>query len=162
MPDPTASGQPTTTEPLVCPQCRKPVLSEPPAQWITAYGPLPQSCHLDGQPLCPVPGPDGYHPADPVPVENVYIVTGGTLVIVHDDLDTAQLHHTIMIEANLDTYLLRQTPPQWDASRQTIADRHPDLTVIDARPGRDLATSRRGSDGSSTDPDRSSAETDAG
>jgi hypothetical protein len=86
-PDPSATpedGTPTDgpevpTEPdgeaaeppqLVCPECGEPVVRRPPTNWLPAWGPRPEYSHADGEPLCPVVGPDGYRPADPVPAED--------------------------------------------------------------------------------------------
>ncbi len=50
----------------VCPECGEPVVPVAPAVWTSAWGLAPGWSHLDGQPLCPVVGPAGYQPADPV------------------------------------------------------------------------------------------------
>jgi hypothetical protein len=52
----------------VCPECGEPVRRVPPRSLVpwAAHGlPVPQWSHTDGEPLCPVLGPDGYRPADP-------------------------------------------------------------------------------------------------
>lgn len=51
---------------LLCPQCGEPVQQRPPTAWTQAWGPRPGHSHLDGQPLCPVVGPGGYRPAQPM------------------------------------------------------------------------------------------------
>lgn len=51
---------------LVCPECGEPAQQGPPATWTEAWGPCPTFSHLDGEPLCPVAGPGGYQPAQPV------------------------------------------------------------------------------------------------
>ena len=49
-----------------CP-CGEPAVEEPPVHWTAAYGPSPRFSHLDGEPLCPVMGANGYEPAQPEP-----------------------------------------------------------------------------------------------
>lgn len=48
---------------LVCPECGETARSAPPRTWNPTWGPRPEYSHTDGKPLCPVVGPDGYHPA---------------------------------------------------------------------------------------------------
>jgi hypothetical protein len=77
--DGTSTDGPEVTEPdgdaaeppqLVCPECGESVVRRPPTNWLPAWGPRPDYSHADGEPLCPVVGPDGYRPADPVPAED--------------------------------------------------------------------------------------------
>jgi hypothetical protein len=49
----------------VCSECGEPVTNTPPRCWTGALGPRPSWSHLDGEPLCPSIGPDGYQPAKP-------------------------------------------------------------------------------------------------
>ncbi|WP_239335073.1 hypothetical protein [Frankia sp. CiP3] len=53
----------------ICPECDEEVISEPPTDDLTPYAAhgltAPAWAHLDGTPLCPVIGPDGYQPAQP-------------------------------------------------------------------------------------------------
>jgi hypothetical protein len=58
------------SERWVCPECGEPVQRRPPASWQPAWGPRPGWSHLDGEPLCPMMGPQGYRPAEPVPMED--------------------------------------------------------------------------------------------
>ena len=54
---------------LICPECGEPVVARPPRTSVpyAAHGlGAPRYSHLDGEPLCPVAGPRGYQPADPV------------------------------------------------------------------------------------------------
>ena len=46
-----------------CPVCGEVAVNQPPTSWAPAFGPRPQWSHWDGEPLCPVIGPDGYRPA---------------------------------------------------------------------------------------------------
>lgn len=48
------------------PRWRNPHGSLAPTSWTQAWGPRPPYSHRDGQPLCPVIGPGGYRPAEPV------------------------------------------------------------------------------------------------
>ena len=47
----------------VCPVCHEPARPYPPHRWAPANGPRPAWSHVDGEPLCPMVGPDGYRPA---------------------------------------------------------------------------------------------------
>lgn len=47
----------------VCPECHEPARPCPPHRWVPANGPRPAWSHVDGEPLCPVVGVDGYRPA---------------------------------------------------------------------------------------------------
>lgn len=54
---------------MICPECGEPVIQRPPddaVPWQAQGMPVPQWSHLDGSALCPVIGPSGYRPADPV------------------------------------------------------------------------------------------------
>ncbi|MGJ6962546.1 hypothetical protein ACSDR0_11615 [Streptosporangium sp. G11] len=51
---------------LICPECRESVQRQAPARWTPANGPAPAHSHLDGEPLCPVMGANGYEPAQPI------------------------------------------------------------------------------------------------
>jgi hypothetical protein len=51
---------------LVCPECGETAVHQSPTAWTPAWGPAPAYAHTDGQPLCPVIGPDGYQAAEPV------------------------------------------------------------------------------------------------
>lgn len=56
------------TDSPTCPECGEPVQPKPPTvsfPWVAHGLPIPRWSHLDGEPLCPVIGPDGYQPADP-------------------------------------------------------------------------------------------------
>jgi len=68
--------QPTTTVTTptgtaCCPECGEPAVNRPPypspwlSTWTATGHPVPAWSHHDGQPLCPVIGPDGYQPAHP-------------------------------------------------------------------------------------------------
>jgi len=46
-----------------CPVCYEPARACPPRMWVAANGPRPSWSHVDGEPLCPVVGADGYRPA---------------------------------------------------------------------------------------------------
>ena len=66
----TASAT-VTTRPVrpVCPECGEPVRHVPPTArqpWAGHGRPVPAWSHTDGEPLCPVSGPNGSQPADPV------------------------------------------------------------------------------------------------
>lgn len=49
---------------MVCPECGEAVRQRRPATLVP--GLRAEWSHLDGEPLCPVMGPDGYEPAQPV------------------------------------------------------------------------------------------------
>ena len=52
----------------VCPECGEPAYPVPPrvlVPWAAHGLPVPGWSHADGEPLCPVLGPDGYQPATP-------------------------------------------------------------------------------------------------
>ncbi|WP_231394935.1 hypothetical protein [Micromonospora sp. CNB394] len=54
---------------LRCPECEQPALLVPPRDWpLNGFAARPAASHTDGTPLCPVPGPHGSQPADPVGV----------------------------------------------------------------------------------------------
>jgi hypothetical protein len=48
---------------MACPVCYEPARLLPPRRWLAVYGPRPSWSHVDGEPLCPVVGADGYRPA---------------------------------------------------------------------------------------------------
>jgi len=48
---------------MACPVCHEPAHARPPRRWIVPNGPRPSWSHVDGEPLCPVVGTDGYRPA---------------------------------------------------------------------------------------------------
>jgi hypothetical protein len=50
----------------VCPECEEPAQAKQPTTWNKKWGPKPDASHLDGEPLCPVIGANGYEPAKPV------------------------------------------------------------------------------------------------
>lgn len=57
------------TQTLTCPECGEPARPAPPHEWewlLSGWKPRPAFSHHDGTPLCPVIGPDGYEPADPI------------------------------------------------------------------------------------------------
>ncbi|MGW5557594.1 hypothetical protein ACWER9_10270 [Micromonospora sp. NPDC003944] len=61
--------EPTTPGPgsLRCPECKEPARLVPPRDWpLNGFAACPGASHTDGTPLCPVPGPNGSQPADPV------------------------------------------------------------------------------------------------
>ncbi|MEU8159494.1 hypothetical protein [Micromonospora parva] len=52
---------------LRCPECGEPARPVPPRDWpLNGFTPRPAASHHDGTPLCPVPGPNGSQPADPI------------------------------------------------------------------------------------------------
>jgi hypothetical protein len=54
---------------MVCPQCGEPAHESVPTDLVPAHYadiPVPEWSHLDGTQLCPVIGPDGYRPVDPI------------------------------------------------------------------------------------------------
>jgi hypothetical protein len=54
---------------LRCPACGQPARLVPPADWpLSGFAARPGASHLDGTALCPVPGPHGSQPAEPVGV----------------------------------------------------------------------------------------------
>jgi hypothetical protein len=53
---------------LECPECGEDAVEQPPDDLVpyAAHGmAVPRYAHADGEPLCPVPGPRGYEPAQP-------------------------------------------------------------------------------------------------
>lgn len=67
MTTPTPTSGPTDPGPLRCPECGEPARPVPPQDWpLSAFVPRPGHSHRDGTPLCPVPGPHGSVPAQPV------------------------------------------------------------------------------------------------
>jgi hypothetical protein len=105
---------------------------------VPANGPRPGYSHPDGEPLCPVIGPHGYRPADPVQVEAVHIVLSGTLLFVFDDPESADIQHAVLTRANLNTDAVELTPQVWETRKADLLDTVPTVTIIDARQGRDL------------------------
>ncbi|MEU8182041.1 hypothetical protein AB0B86_14885 [Micromonospora sp. NPDC049047] len=52
---------------LRCPECGEPARPVPPRDWsLNGFTPRPAASHHDGTSLCPVPGPNGSQPADPI------------------------------------------------------------------------------------------------
>jgi hypothetical protein len=52
---------------LRCPECGEPARPVPPRDWpLQGWQARPAASHLDGTALCPVPGPHGSQPADPI------------------------------------------------------------------------------------------------
>jgi hypothetical protein len=52
-----------------CPECGEPARPVPPREWpLAGFAARPGASHLDGTPLCPVYGPHGSQPAEPVGV----------------------------------------------------------------------------------------------
>ena len=52
---------------LLCPECGTPARPIPPREWpLEGWLARPAASHLDGTALCPVPGPHGSQPAEPV------------------------------------------------------------------------------------------------
>ena len=57
------------TADMVCPECGEPAVRGIPNDLVPAHYThisVPEWSHLDGTQLCPVIGPDGYRPADPI------------------------------------------------------------------------------------------------
>ena len=68
MDSPDADGADHDAE-MVCPQCGEAAREGVPTDLVPAHYadiPVPEWSHLDGTQLCPVIGPDGYRPADPI------------------------------------------------------------------------------------------------
>lgn len=64
-PAPEAAGEIQGAAAWACPECGEPVINIPPRRWPGALGSPPAWSHLDGEPLCPIVGPNGYQPATP-------------------------------------------------------------------------------------------------
>jgi hypothetical protein len=102
--------------------------------------PRPAASHHDGTPLCPVPGPHGSQPADPItdpaapPTDGlVHLVAGGSMVAVFDHADTAATQQAVMLAAGLDTTAARITPQQWETARALLLTVDPRLVITDVR-----------------------------
>ncbi len=68
-PDHDAHGPTPVPGSLRCPECKEPARPMPPRDWpLNGFVPRPAASHHDGTPLCPVPGPNGSQPANPVGV----------------------------------------------------------------------------------------------
>lgn len=55
---------------MICPECGEEAVHRPPGipfPWEAHGLNQPEWSHADGEPLCPVIGPHGYEPAQPVP-----------------------------------------------------------------------------------------------
>lgn len=52
---------------IMCSECEEPAQVKPPTTWDSRWGPRPNVSHLDGEPLCPVVGDNGYEPGPAVP-----------------------------------------------------------------------------------------------
>ena len=64
--DPGPAAEPGS---LRCPECGDPARPVAPREWpLSGFVARPVASHADGTPLCPVFGPDGARPADPVGV----------------------------------------------------------------------------------------------
>jgi len=67
--DHAANGPMVAPGLLRCPECGEPARPTPPRHWpLDGFVSRPAASHRDGTPLCPVPGPEGSQPADPVGV----------------------------------------------------------------------------------------------
>ncbi len=65
--DHAAHGPTSAPGSLRCPECGEPARTMPPRDWpLDGFASRPATSHHDGTPLCPVPGPNGSQPADPV------------------------------------------------------------------------------------------------
>ncbi|GAA0490923.1 hypothetical protein Ade02nite_23310 [Paractinoplanes deccanensis] len=130
---------------LRCPECGEPARAVAPSDWsMPAAMPRPAASHHDGTPLCPVPGPHGSQPADPIthpaapPTDGlVHLVAGGNMVAVFSHADTAAMQRAVMEAAGLDTVTARITSEQWDTARPLILTDNPDLVITDVRRGTD-------------------------
>lgn len=141
-------GQHTmTTHPgpglLRCPECGEPARTVAPSDWpMPETMPRPAASHHDGTPLCPVPGPHGSQPAEPItdpaapsPDGLVHLVAGAGVVAVFDHAAVAASQRAIMQAVGLDTVADRITPDQWDAGRALILTVNPGLVITDVRRG---------------------------
>ncbi|MGD9525313.1 hypothetical protein [Pseudonocardia sp.] len=66
-----ARGRDPEVVALVCPECGEDAIEQPPAALVPYEAhdlARPVYSHPDGEPLCPVVGPHGYQPADPVEI----------------------------------------------------------------------------------------------
>jgi hypothetical protein len=62
--DPDPAADPGS---LRCPECGDPARLVAPREWpLSGFATRPAASHADGTPLCPVFGPNGAHPVDPV------------------------------------------------------------------------------------------------
>ncbi|WBB53873.1 hypothetical protein [Verrucosispora sp. WMMD573] len=60
-------GPTVTPGSLRCPECGEPARPAPPRRWpLDGFAPRPATSHHDGTPLCPVPGPHGSQPVEPI------------------------------------------------------------------------------------------------
>lgn len=67
--DHAANGTAHVPGSLRCPECGEPARPVPPRHWpLDGFASRPATSHRDGTPLCPVPGPDGSQPAEPIGV----------------------------------------------------------------------------------------------
>ena len=65
-PYPAAGNDPAGGS-LRCPECGETARPIPPTEWhLAGFATRPAASHADGSPLCPVYGPDGARPAEPV------------------------------------------------------------------------------------------------
>jgi hypothetical protein len=55
---------------IYCPVCGEPAQDVPPRSWINPIVRRPRHSHLDGEPLCPTDGIEGYRPSRPVEAED--------------------------------------------------------------------------------------------
>ncbi|MGW4640780.1 hypothetical protein ACWEN6_19760 [Sphaerisporangium sp. NPDC004334] len=60
----------------ICPECEEPAEHAAPTSWTPAWGRAPSWSHLDGEPLCPVVGANGYQPATPTTTDRQVTITG--------------------------------------------------------------------------------------
>lgn len=60
----------------ICPECQEPAQHEQPTAWTPAWGRAPSWSHLDGEPLCPVVGANGYEPATLTANDRRIVLTG--------------------------------------------------------------------------------------
>ncbi|MFC4529139.1 hypothetical protein [Sphaerisporangium dianthi] len=59
----------------MCPECEEPAERATPTSWTPAWGRAPSWSHLDGEPLCPVVGANGYQPATPTSTDRRITLT---------------------------------------------------------------------------------------
>ncbi|WP_236718643.1 hypothetical protein [Actinoplanes sp. TFC3] len=124
---------------LRCPECGEPARPVPPREWpLAGFAAGPGASHLDGTALCPVPGPHGSQPAEPVgaPARLTMWQTVRQSWLTHPDWTTAD-HLAWLDGEGYDTDLIDGDPAevisQWLTGHRRTARLIEPSTATEAR-----------------------------
>lgn len=69
--------------------------------------------------------------------EPVHVVAGGDMVAVFSDRDSAVIHYTVMVGANLDAIMRTLSADQWAEVHALVRATAPEVVIVDHRAGDD-------------------------